>query len=49
MVETKALPRLFDLGAMTPQRAFGNGMTGEDVISVDQFNREKLAYIFERA
>ncbi len=27
----------------------GNGLTGQDVISVDQFDREKLSYIFHRA
>jgi aspartate carbamoyltransferase catalytic subunit len=49
MAEIKTLPRLFDLEAMKSPRTYGNGMTGEDVISVDQFDREKLAYIFERA
>ena len=49
MVQVKALPKLFDLDAMTIPPTYGNGMTGEDIISVEQFDRQKLAYIFQRA
>ncbi len=45
----KDLPKLFDLEAMEPDTALRNGMTGEDVISVDQFDRRMLSYIFHRA
>ncbi|MBN1486340.1 MAG: aspartate carbamoyltransferase [Anaerolineae bacterium] len=34
---------------MPKRETLGNGLTGLDVISVDQLNREKLSYIFHRA
>lgn len=43
------LPRLFDLDAMTVPEGHPNGMTGQDIISVDQFDREKLSYLFHRS
>ncbi len=45
----KDLPRLFDLETVKGLSTNSNGMTGHDVISVDQFDREKLSYIFHRA
>lgn len=49
-----ALKPLFDLDALQAQmeagdRHAGNGLTGKDILSVDQFDREGLAYIFARA
>lgn len=49
MQKLDAMTKLFDLDSMTTPPQVGNGMTGDDVISVDQFDREKLAYIFNRA
>ncbi len=43
------LPPLFDFAAMSAPETFSNGLTGQDIISVNQFNIEKLRYIFERA
>ena len=46
----KGLEKLFDIDALPDRQArHGNGLTGQDVISVDQFDREKLSYIFHRA
>lgn len=45
----KSLPKLFDFDTMPQKSVNGNGWTGMDIISVNQFNREKLAYIFTRA
>ncbi len=47
----KDLPKLFDLEALPAQAPAmpGNGFAGQDVISVDQFDRDKLSYIFHRA
>ena len=43
------LEPLFDLATMAPPQLLGNGLTGTDVLSVKQFDREKLEYIFARA
>lgn len=52
-MEAVELKPLFDLEALEAKaRANGhvaNGMTGWDILSVDQFDRDKLAYIFARA
>lgn len=53
-METATLEPLFDLDALEAQmlagnHSAGNGLTGQDILSVDQFDREKLAYIFARA
>ena len=45
----KTLPRLFDFDAMPERLLTSNGLTGQDILSVKQFDREKLAYIFGRA
>ncbi|MDF1514705.1 MAG: hypothetical protein P1S60_12930, partial [Anaerolineae bacterium] len=49
MQEAKLREKLFDLEAIKSPPPIGNGLTGDDIISVDQFDREKLSYIFERA
>lgn len=43
------LKPLFDFDELPEKVLNGNGMTGMDVISVAQFDREMLAYIFARA
>ncbi len=43
------IPPLFDFDTMPEPETFSNGLTGQDIISVSQFNLEKLRYIFERA
>ncbi|MFN8457914.1 MAG: aspartate carbamoyltransferase [Anaerolineae bacterium] len=48
MVATKLEP-LFDLESLVQKSSNGNGLTGQDIISVAQFDRDKLAYIFSRA
>jgi carbamoyl-phosphate synthase/aspartate carbamoyltransferase/dihydroorotase/carbamoyl-phosphate synthase/aspartate carbamoyltransferase len=40
---------LFDLDELVASPAIGNGLTGQDILSVAQFDREKLSYIFGRA
>ena len=48
MVIEKLKP-LFNYGELQEKSFSGNGMTGMDVLSVNQFDREMLAYIFARA
>ena len=49
MLRENELPRLFNLDEL-PTRAYaGNGLTDQHIISVSQFNADKLAYIFSRA
>ncbi len=43
------LPPLFNYDILPSKNGLGNGLTGMDILSVDQFDREKLAYIFARA
>jgi aspartate carbamoyltransferase catalytic subunit len=43
------LKPLVDLDSLPEKVRLGNGFTGMDILSVDQFDREKLAYIFARA
>jgi len=40
---------LFDLAELAPSPLMGNGLTGQDILSVSQFDRDKLSYIFGRA
>ena len=53
MMEALNLKPLFDLDAL--EAKFGgngrvaDGMAGWDILSVDQFDRERLGYIFGRA
>lgn len=49
MERIKDLPGLFNFDEMVEKSANGNGLTGMDILSVSQFDREKLAYIFTRA
>ncbi|MGB4871384.1 MAG: aspartate carbamoyltransferase [Candidatus Promineifilaceae bacterium] len=43
------LTPLFNLDAMTQKVANSNGLTGQDILSVDQFDRDTLSFIFSRA
>jgi aspartate carbamoyltransferase catalytic subunit len=49
MEQIQTLPKLFDFGMMPKKTANTNGLTGYDIISVNQFDRDKLAYIFTRS
>jgi carbamoyl-phosphate synthase/aspartate carbamoyltransferase/dihydroorotase/carbamoyl-phosphate synthase/aspartate carbamoyltransferase len=46
---TKFLEPLFNLEEMVNGNKHGNGFTGTDILSVSQFDAEKLEYIFARA
>ena len=46
---TKTLEPLFDFDHLLAPPLASNGLTGQDIISVDQFDRDKLSYIFARA
>ncbi len=46
---TEKLPPLFDYATMPEPDTFSNGLTGQDIISVNQFDIEKLRYVFARA
>ena len=48
MVATELRP-LFNLEEMRDSTVYSNGLTGQDVLSVAQFDRDKLDYIFARA
>ena len=43
------LPKLFDLEKMERTPSFVNGLYQKDILSVDQFSREDLNYIFARS
>jgi len=43
------LPPLFNYDEMLGKKPNNNGLTNQDIISVDQFDRDKLAYVFARA
>ena len=43
------LEPLFNLDEMVNGKKVGNGLTGTDILSVSQFDKEKLEYIFARA
>ncbi len=43
------LTPLFNYAEMLEKNPIGNGLTGQDVISVDQFDLDKLNYVFSRA
>lgn len=49
LAEANLLKPLFDFDELPPKQMAGNGFTGMDVLSVQQFNRDKLEYIFARA
>lgn len=42
------LPKLFDLGEKRRKARFRNSFFQQDILSVDQFERESLSYIFTR-
>lgn len=46
---TKTLEPLFRFEDLVELPRYRNGLTGQDIISVDQFDRETLTYIFSRA
>lgn len=46
---TKTIEPLFDFKTLVAPRRNGNGLAGQDIISVSQFDREMLSYIFSRA
>jgi carbamoyl-phosphate synthase/aspartate carbamoyltransferase/dihydroorotase/carbamoyl-phosphate synthase/aspartate carbamoyltransferase len=48
MIGQKISP-LFNFEAIPQPDYTGNGLTGQDIISVAQFDRDKLSYIFTRA
>lgn len=43
------LPQLFDLEKMSREPKFKNSFYQQDILSVDQFDRQSLSYIFTRA
>lgn len=43
------LEPLFDYDALPPKRTNGNGMSGMNILSVDQFDKQLINYIFARA
>lgn len=43
------LPPLFNYDELPQKSTLGNGMTGMDILSVSQFDRDMLSYIFTRA
>lgn len=45
----KTLEPLFNLDELTQPTLVGNGLTGQDIISVEQFDRDRLGYVFSRA
>ena len=49
LAENHKLKPLFDFDALPPKQTVGNGFTGMDVLSVTQFDRDRLDYIFARA
>ncbi len=48
-MNVKQLPPLFNFEAMEKTAVFSNGLTGQDILSVSQFDKDKLDYIFARA
>ncbi len=49
MEQLQTLPKLFDYDQMTLKEDNGNSLTGLDILSVDQFDRDTLSYIFTRS
>lgn len=48
-MSVKPLTPLFNFDDLPSRTVIGNGMTGQDIISVSQFDTDKLDYIFARA
>lgn len=49
MTTEKKLQPLFNFDNMPQPTGYGNGFTGQDILSVSQFDIDKLNYIFARA
>ncbi len=49
MTSTHKPPKLFDIEKMKKKAPLSNGLKGKDILSVDQFDNDMLAYIFHRA
>jgi aspartate carbamoyltransferase catalytic subunit len=49
MEQLQTLPKLFNYDQMTLKKDNGNSLTGHDILSVDQFDRDTLSYIFTRS
>lgn len=49
ILDAAHLAPIFDFAQLEKPVLKGNGLTGTDIISVSQFDREKLSYIFTRA
>jgi len=49
MEQLQTLPKLFNYDQMTLKEDNGNSLTGHDILSVDQFDRDALSYIFTRS
>lgn len=49
MEQLQTLPRLFNYDQMTLKKDNGNSLTGHDILSVDQFDRDALSYVFTRS
>lgn len=47
-MNVKSLTPLFDFGRMKRSESIRNGLTGKDILGVDQFDRDALKYIFQR-
>ena len=45
----KSLEPIFDVETLVSPSSSVNGLTGQDIISVSQFDREELSYVFGRA
>ncbi len=45
----KPLPPLFNYDQLPQKSHIGNGLAGQDILSVSQFNQDTLSYIFTRA
>ncbi len=48
-MEKLALPKLFDLKDMKREPKIKNGLYQKDILSVSQFDKEQLSYVFSRA
>lgn len=48
-MNVKELAPLFNFDEIVESPLLGNGLTGQDILSVKQFNREQLDYIFARS
>lgn len=49
MEQLQTLPKLFNYDQMALKKDNGNSLTGHDILSVDQFDRDTLSYVFTRS